>query len=297
MKFINYSIGTETGIGILKENQTILPLEALFEQLGLDSIKEINQVIAYWSEPLKTSIKDYIQQDNMGIALEAVNILAPIPYPKRHLMCLGKNYVEHAMETQGLPGSMDEVPKFPIYFNKAANPAIGHMATIEPHTNLTDKVDYEVELAIVIGKDGINISKDLAEEYIFGYTIINDISARNIQRKHMQWFKGKSLESFCPMGPVIVEKSAIPFPVTLDIQCAINGEIRQDSNTKHLIFDIPAIIEDLSSGMYLRKGDIIATGTPAGVGLGFDPFKFLKPGDRIDCTIEKIGTLTNFLGH
>ncbi len=185
---------------------------------------------------------------------------------------------------------------FQYIFSKVASPAIGQGDNIKAFPEYTDKADYEVELAVIIGKDGIDIRKEDAEDYIFGYTIVNDVSARNIQRKHGQWFKGKSLETYCPMGPVIVHKSALPFPIELEIKCSINGELRQNSNTKQLIFDIPSIIHDLSKGMYLRKGDIIITGTPAGVGLGFKPFKFLKPGDEIECSIEGIGTLKNTFG-
>lgn len=155
--------------------------------------------------------------------------------------------------------------------------------------------DYEVELAVIIGKDGKDIPFEEAEDYIFGYTIGNDITVRDIQKKHIQWFKGKSLDTCTSIGPYIVHKSAIPFPVDLDISSKVNGEIRQKSNTKDLIFDIPTIISDLSKGLTLRAGDIILTGTPAGVGAGFKPPKYLKPGDIVECYIEKIGSLTNII--
>ncbi len=233
----------------------------------------MNMLIETWNEDILEQLEKEVERcDHKAIDLDHVDILAPIPFPKRNLFCLGKNYLDHALETKGLAGGSDEIPKFPIYFSKIADPAIGNRATILNHLTITDKVDYEVELAIVIGKDGIDINKEDAEAYIFGYTVANDVSARNIQRKHGQWFKGKSLKSHCPMGPWIIYKSAISFPVELDIQCWVNDELRQNSNTKQFIFDIPTIISDLSKGMYLRKGDIILTGTPAGVGLGFKPF-------------------------
>lgn len=296
MKLVTYRYNNEVSVGLMIGEDKILSLRDYMEEKGFET-GNLNELIDHWSPALANEMDNLLKTSSKTLVLSEVDLLAPVPYPKRHVLCLGKNYIDHAKETQGLPGSMDELPKFPIYFNKAAEPAVGHETVIKAHDNLTDMVDYEVELALVIGKDGIDISKEEVEDYIFGYTILNDISARNLQRKHMQWFKGKSLETFCPMGPCIVTKDEIPFPVALNIHCSINGEMRQDSNTDQLIFDIPTIIEDLSKGMYLRKGDIIATGTPAGVGLGFKPYKFLKQGDRIDCSIEKIGRLTNYFGY
>jgi len=185
------------------------------------------------------------------------------------------------------------IPEFPIYFTKVASPAIGSEENIKFSNDVTTQVDYEVELAIVIGKEGFNIKPEKAEEYIFGYTIINDVSARDLQGKHTQWFKGKSLDTFCPMGPCIVHKNEIPLPMELNIKCSINGELRQNSNTKNLIFDIPYIISDLSKGLTLKPGDIISTGTPSAVGMGFQPPKVLKNGDVVECYIENIGELVN----
>ena len=295
MKFIYYLEKNEKKVGILKNQDSILDISEFYSSKGLEKPKNINELLDGWDEFILEGLKKFISENEATSNLADVKILAPIEYPKRNLLCLGKNYLDHAKETVGLNGSEDNIPKFPIYFSKIANPAIGDGDTILSHKEITEMIDYEVELGIIIGKDGINIKPEEAEDYIFGYTIVNDISARNIQRKHGQWFKGKCLETFCPMGPVIVHKSDIPFPVELDIKCSINNELRQNSNTKMLIFDIPTIISDLSKGMYLRKGDIIITGTPSGVGLGFKPFKFLKPGDKVVCEIEKIGTLTNIV--
>lgn len=199
------------------------------------------------------------------------------------------------MEVKSLPGGKAAIPDHPIYFTKVADPVIGHMDKVLIPKDYTEKIDYEVELAIIIGKDGKDISPEDVESHIFGYTIGNDISARDVQTKHVQWFKGKSLDTFTPMGPWIVHKSEIEFPVELDIRCKVNNEIRQNSNTKNLIFDIPYIISDLSKGLTLRAGDIILTGTPAGVGIGFSPHKYLKSGDVVECFIEKIGTLVNVI--
>ncbi len=201
--------------------------------------------------------------------------------------------MDHVNEIKMTKISGTGIPEFPIYFTKVASPAIGNGDNIKFSNEVTSEVDYEVELAIVIGKEGINIKPENAQEYIFGYTIVNDISARDLQGKHTQWFKGKSLDTFCPMGPYIVHKSEIKFPVELNIQSRINGELRQNSNTKKLIFDIPYIISDLSKGLTLRPGDIICTGTPSGVGMGFVPPKLLKNNDVIECYIENIGKLVN----
>jgi len=297
MKFIHYLHNGHKSIGVLNEASKIVPLKDVFMPLGRVVPETLNEYIDMYGDWDIAELKAQIQGIKSDFDLSDVKILAPIEYPKRNVFCLGKNYMDHAKETKGLPGGTDDIPQFPIYFAKVAQPAIGHGDVIREYAEYTNKVDYEVELAVIIGKDGIDISKEDAEAHIFGYTIVNDISARNIQRKHGQWFKGKSLETYCPMGPILVHKTEMPLPVELDIQCRINGELRQDSNTRQLIFDIPTIIHDLSKGMYLRKGDIIITGTPAGVGLGFTPFKFLKSGDRIDCWIEGIGTLSNTFGE
>jgi 2-keto-4-pentenoate hydratase/2-oxohepta-3-ene-1,7-dioic acid hydratase in catechol pathway len=229
----------------------------------------------------------------LAIPLENIKIMAPIPYPRRNIICLGKNYIKHAEEVARTIKGGGDFPSEPIYFSKFASPAIGTGDYIMAHENITSCLDYEVELAVVIGKNGRNIKRDEAEEYIFGYTIINDITARDLQKTHGQWFRGKSLDTFCPMGPCILHKSEVPFPVKLDISLSVNGELRQSSNTEEMTFDIAYIISQLSEGIELKAGDIIATGTPEGVGIGFDPPRYLKPGDVVSCTIEKIGTLTN----
>lgn len=295
MYFATYKYDKTEEIGIvLKEQKKVIPMKEIFEYIDMNCPKTMNEFIDITDDNLIKDIEKVLNNKEFkGIPKENVKFSASIPYPKRNLICLGKNYIDHAKETQGLPGGSDDIPKFPIYFSKIADPAIGDGDIILNHSEITDMVDYEVELAIIIGKDGIDIKIEEVEDYIFGYTIINDISARNLQRKHGQWFRGKSLETHCPMGPYIAHKIEIPFPIELDITCKVNGEIRQNSNTKNLIFDIPYIISDLSKGMKLKAGDVIITGTPAGVGLGFKPFKFLKPGDKVECYIEKIGTLTN----
>ncbi|WP_432405160.1 fumarylacetoacetate hydrolase family protein [Wukongibacter sp. M2B1] len=295
MYFATYEYDKVQEIGvILRKENKVISMKEIFEFIDGDCPGNMTQFIETSNDNRIKEIEKILRDNDLkGISKGDIKLCAPIPYPKRNIICLGKNYLDHAKETQGLPGGTEEIPKFPIYFSKMASPAIGDGDIILKHSEVTEMVDYEVELAIIIGKDGINVKEEEAEDYIFGYTIVNDISARNIQRKHGQWFRGKSLETYCPMGPYIAHKSMIPFPIELDIRCKVNDEVRQDSNTKQLIFDIPYIISDLSKGMKLKAGDVIITGTPAGVGLGFKPFKFLRPGDVVECYIEKIGTLTN----
>lgn len=294
MKFINYVKDATEGIGILKDDY-VVDLQYIFSNIGeKNPPKTMIEFIEYSDDSKLNAIEKFLSGDNLeSIPLDSVKISAPIPYPRRNVFCLGKNYVEHVKEIKITRIAGNDVPAAPIYFTKTACPAIGQGDSIKFSPKTTEQVDYEAELGVIIGKDGINIPEEDAEKYIFGYTIINDVSARDLQGKHTQWFKGKSLDTFCPMGPVIVHKSEIPFPVELNISCKVNGELRQNSNTKKLIFDIPYILSDLSKGLTLKAGDIIATGTPSGVGMGFNPVKVLRNGDVVECTIEKIGTLIN----
>lgn len=294
MKFVTYIKDGIENIGISKDEH-IVDLQYIFSNIGeKNPPKTMIEFIEYSDDCKLKVIEEFLKDDNLEtIPLDSVKISAAIPYPRRNVFCLGKNYVEHVKEVKITRITGTDVPQAPIYFTKAACPAIGQGDCISFSSKITQLVDYEAELAVVIGKDGSNIREEDAEEYIFGYTIINDVSARDLQGKHNQWFKGKSLDAFCPMGPVIVHKSEIPFPVELNISCRVNGELRQNSNTKKLIFNIPYIISDLSMGLTLKAGDIIATGTPSGVGMGFNPIKVLKDGDVVECTIERIGTLKN----
>ncbi|KAA0547647.1 fumarylacetoacetate hydrolase family protein [Bacillus sp. BGMRC 2118] len=223
--------------------------------------------------------------------LNEVTLEGPIPNPRKNIFCVGKNYADHAIEM----GSKEDIPEDIIVFTKAPTTVIGHKGTVLNHHQLTKQLDYEGELAVVIGKKGIRISEEEASSYIFGYTIINDITARDLQSKHKQFFIGKSLDTTCPIGPWIVHHSEIQDANNLQISTKVNGEVRQNSNTSNCIFSIEKIISILSQGMTLEPGDIIATGTPAGVGKGFKPPKFLEPGDVMEVTVEGIGTLVNTL--
>ena len=230
------------------------------------------------------------------IALDQVDLLAPIPRPIRNIFCVGKNYHEHAKEftSSGFDSSAAKgtIPESPIVFSKIPETVIGNGQPIKIDKNVSASIDYEVELAVIIGKNGKNIPVQNAQNHIWGYTIINDVTARDLQSLHSQWLIGKSQDTFCPMGPWVTTADEIDLNDT-SIKCWINGELRQNSNTNKLIFDIPKIIEAISNGITLNKGDVIATGTPAGVGIGFDPPKYLKPGDKTKLEIENIGILQN----
>lgn len=290
MYFASYVLGSQENVGVLNvENQEIIPIENIFPQSPPLSMQEF---IEKFSEAIWEDIQKGVVVKN-GIPLSQIKLSAPIPKPIRGIICLGKNYQEHVKEMASAVNQTAEVPDYPVYFSKMVDRALGDNDLIPNHIEVTKELDYEVELAVVIGKEGNNIPKEKAEEYIFGYTILNDITARNLQKQHSQWFKGKSLDGTCPMGPYLVHKCAIKFPPDLSIQSFVNGELRQNSKTSDLIYSIAHIISDLSRGITLKPGDVISTGTPSGVGMGFKPSKFLKPGDEIICYIEKIGRLTN----
>ena len=225
-------------------------------------------------------------------AAEAV-LCAPIPRPRQDIICLGMNYRDHLTEAANYDSAFAKERPVTVYFSKRVSQAVAPEGFIERHAGLTERLDYENELAVIIGKTARDVKAADAADYIFGYTIVNDVSAREVQTSHKQFYFGKSLDGFTPMGPCITTADEIAFPPALRISSRINGELRQDSTTDLLITSIADIIEELSSGMTLLPGTIIATGTPAGVGMGFDPPKFLKPGDVVECSIEGIGTLRN----
>lgn len=231
------------------------------------------------------------------LAAEEVRLLAPVPEPVRNLICIGKNYRDHAEEVQSMiatgSGATEAIPKRPIIFSKATTSVIGPLETVPAWLDPTQSADYEGELGVVIGRGGRGIGRSNAMEHVYGYTIINDVTSRRMQRGHHQWFLGKSIDGFCPMGPSIVTADEIPEPGRLRLQTYVNGELRQDASVSSLIFDIPTLIETLAATMTLIPGDIIATGTPSGVGVGFKPPRFLEKGDVVRISIDPIGALEN----
>jgi len=217
-------------------------------------------------------------------------IISPIPLPKKNCVMLGINYREHVDEGARARELEIKYPEWPVFFTKPSTSVIGHLGKVVNHKCAT-KLDWEVELAVVMGRKGRDIPKNKAYDYVFGYTVCLDMTARELQRQHGQWFKGKSLDTFCPLGPWIVHKSALPDPQQVRLICRVNGEVMQDGNTRDMIFDIPTIIESLSAGLTLEPGDIISTGTPSGVGFARVPPVFLKPGDKVEGEVEGIGRL------
>ncbi len=240
------------------------------------------------------------QVSGEGVPLSSVSLLAPVPRPERNIFCVGKNYHAHAREfTQsGFDSSAKDesetIPTAPIIFSKLPDCVIANEAPMLYPTGVSDKIDYEAELALVIGKGGRGIRKADAYSHVFGYMIVNDMTARDLQAHHKQWLIGKSLDTFCPMGPYLVTADAVDVE-NLNVRCWVNDELRQDANTSDLIFDIPTLIEALSAGITLYPGDIIATGTPAGVGIGFKPPRYLSRGDRVTVEIDGLGRLSNIL--
>lgn len=225
---------------------------------------------------------------------DAVRILSPIPRPAQDVLCLGLNYTEHAAEAAGysreaFSGGKDA----PVFFSKRVTYSQGSGEIIPAHADITSRLDYECELAVILRKDALHVSPEEAGDYVFGYTILNDVSARDLQTTHKQWYFGKSLDGFTPMGPCIVTADEIAFPPVLGISLTVNGELRQDSSTAMLIHGIPEIISTLTEGMTLKAGTIIATGTPKGVAMGMREPQFLKAGDVVVCAIEGIGELSN----
>ncbi len=228
--------------------------------------------------------------------LESVRIHAPIPRPPNNVMCVGRNYVEHAKEfsSSGFDASEKQViPDVPIIFTKSTTSIIGPGDVIIAANDPTDSVDYEGELAVVIGPGGFRIRRDRAYDHVFGYTVLNDVTARTLQKRHVQFFIGKSVDTFCPMGPSLVTRDEIEDIKTAVLRTHVNGELRQEAALADLIFDIPHLIETRSEAITLQPGDIIATGTPYGTGMSIDPPRFLTSGDVVEVSVDGIGTLRN----
>ncbi len=229
------------------------------------------------------------------VALADVTLLAPLPVPRRNLFCVGRNYHAHASELRGsvFKDNAAIVDSWPIVFTKVPDCVVGPAAAVVLPLSVSTQIDYEAELAVVIGKGGRNIARNNAMAHVFGYTIVNDVTARSLQHKHRQWVLGKGIDSFCPMGPAILTADEVPDPTKLRLTTHVNGEKRQDVLVAALIFDIPTLIECISTYITLEPGDVIATGTPVGVGIGFKPPVFLKKGDVVRVEVAGIGVLEN----
>ena len=282
MKLVTYRHSGAEHVGALTpDGSGILPLP----------VPDMNTLIETMDLPALRSAVAAAERGS-ALALSEAELLAPIPRPRQDVVCLGMNYRAHEEESAryNADAFTKETPAA-VYFSKRVSEAGRPDGIIPRHAGLTDRLDYEAELAVVLGRAARDVKAADAAEYIFGYTVLNDVSARDLQTGHKQWYFGKSLDGFTPMGPVLVTADEIAWPPALEITCRVNGELRQRSNTSLLNTPIGQILEELTAGMTLLPGTIIATGTPAGVGMGFDPPRFLQSGDTVECAIEGIGVL------
>ncbi|HEX7063975.1 MAG TPA: fumarylacetoacetate hydrolase family protein [Bacillales bacterium] len=296
MKFVTFIHEDQLKAGVVIQGERIVDIQQAERQKmgdvaisgnlldwiqGGDSLLERIREIAEWAD--KKPGAGFIHE------FKELQLAAPIPHPRKNIFCIGKNYADHAKEL----GSAADIPKHPMVFSKPPTTVTGPEMPVLLHNKVTDSLDYEGELAVVMGKKGKGISKEEAYDHVFGYTIINDVTARDLQQRHQQFLLGKSLDSACPMGPYLVHKKEVADPHSLSIKTKVNGEIRQSANTEQMIFDIPTLISTISAGTTLEPGDIIATGTPAGVGKGMKPPQYLRAGDVMEITVEGLGTLKN----
>ncbi|TNC29118.1 fumarylacetoacetate hydrolase family protein [Amycolatopsis alkalitolerans] len=291
MKLVTFSAGAGTLVGAAEpEAGLVRDVSAL-----LPPDTGLLAVIERWAEFGPVLAGQAAGQP--AVPLDSVRLHAPIPVPRRDIYCVGKNYREHAAEFgrsgYDSPSRSEELPDKPIIFSKATTAVTGPYDDIDPHHGVTNELDYEGELAVIIGRGGRGISRESAYEHVWGYTMLNDVTARDLQRDHKQWLLGKSLDTHCPMGPYAVTADEVPDIAGLELETTVNGENRQLALVKDLIFDIPDLIATLSAGMTLLPGDIIATGTPAGVGIGFTPPKFLVSGDVVEVAVTGLGVLRN----
>ena len=291
MRFITFKYDNKKQIGILSKNeQGVYPLKTL--SVNYDDMNDLIENIT--NDEMRKLQTEIEKETTEFISINNISKMAPIPDPKQDIICLGINYMAHAVESarykkEAFGGDRP----YAVYFSKRVTTATGDGDYIPSYPELVDSLDYEVELAVIIGKDAKNVAKEDAFDYVFGYTIMNDVSARNLQTRHKQWYFGKSLDGFTPLGPCIVTKDEFSTPPVLKISSKVNSELRQNSTTDLMITSIEDAIHELSQGMTLKAGTIIAMGTPAGVGMGFEPPRFLKAGDVVECEIQGIGRLKN----
>ena len=283
MKLVTYLHSGAQGVGALTEGG-VAPLP----------YPDMNTLIETASASQLLSAVQAAESSGALVPLSAVELCAPIPCPRQDVICLGINYMDHAEESARFKKEdFNGERPYAVYFSKRVNQAVNPGDGTPSHSDIVKDLDYEAEMAVIIGKEASHVPENQVKDYIFGYTIINDVSARTIQNRHKQWYFGKSLDGFLPMGPCIATVDELEFPPKVQVQSRVNGELRQNENTSRLLFGVAYIVSELSQGMTLKPGTIIATGTPAGVGMGFNPPKFLKPGDVVECSVEGIGSITN----
>ena len=293
MKFVTYKAGGEERLGILDDARGVLDVvKAGRAVVGRDLPGNMLSFIAAGDAALADARK-LLDAGEGWMPLASVKLMAPIPHYKKNVFCVGRNYklhIEEGARARGVPVSFPPVPEF---FSKPPTTVVGHGDDIQWDSRCTQQLDYEIELGIVIGRKTSNLSEANALSAVFGYTIVNDVSAREVQKAHGQWFKGKCFDTFAPVGPCIVTADEFGDPSGHQLVLKVNGAVRQDSNTSDMLFNCRQIIASLSIGLTLEPGDTIATGTPSGVALGMEPPAWLKDGDTVELTITGIGTLTN----
>lgn len=282
MHFVTFQKGSTIAPGVLQDQQ-VIDLSAIAPDLltliemGDDGLQRARAAIG----------------NSPSYPLSDVTLRTPIPRPRKNIMCVGMNYVQHAYESARARGKPETLPPHAVFFTKSTTSLNDPEGIVPYDASISEQIDWEVELGVVIGRKGKNIPAEEALNYVWGYTVVDDISARDLQDQHQQFFKGKSLDGTCPIGPAIVTADEIGDPHTLRLTLRVNGETMQDSNTSDLVFNIPTLLAVLSRGMTLEPGDILATGTPSGVGMGRTPQVWLQPGDVVEAEIEKIGVLRN----
>jgi len=299
MRLVTYQLlnTSELKTGILISKDQVLDIVA--ETGARGSVPHVATMldIIRGGEPTMALLREIVAAPKTDpILLNKALLKAPIPRPNKNIFCVGWNYLDHFQEGGNMLKDDRELPQYPVFFSKTPTSVNGPYDVIPFDSTLSTQLDWEVELGVIIGTDGKNIAEANAMQHIFGYTIVNDVTWRDVQRRHGgQWMKGKSLDGTCPMGPCIVTVDEID-PTNLNIECSVSGVVKQQSNTRHLYFNIPRLIHDLSEGMTLEAGDIISTGTPEGVGFARTPPEWMKPGDLMETTIEGIGTMRNPIG-
>ena len=288
--------GATPRVGIVREGYQVVDLTQAGSKPPFDPT-DMMSLVAAGAKGLAW-LRKIAAKEKKSLPFGKVKLLAPIPRPRKNVFCVGWNYVEHFEESRVSRLHTVEFPAHPTFFSKVPTTVVGPYDPVPAHADVTAQLDWEVELGVVIGKRGINIREADALKHVFGYTVVNDISAREIQRRHGgQLFKGKGLDGTCPMGPWIVTADEVPDPHALRLTSRVNGETKQDSNTRHMYFKIPRLIAELSAGMTLEPGDILSTGTPAGVGHARTPPEFMKAGDMLETEVYGVGLLRNRIGH
>lgn len=290
MRFCTYQASGEPRLGVVA-GDAVVDLSRLARRRRLphvphDMLGLISDVPTLELRVLSREAETWVAGGREALPLKRARLLAPIPRPRKNIMCMGRNYAEHAKESGNAP------PEVPVFFTKSPTAVIGQDGLVTRHA-VTKQLDYEVELVAVIGRRARNVPPERALDHVFGYTVMNDVTARDLQRRHQQWFKGKSLDTFAPLGPWIVHRSTIPDPQRLRLSMRVNGEVRQDSTTANMVFTVAQLLSALSMGMTLEPGDLLATGTPEGVAMGMSPPRWLQPGDVMEAEVEGIGVLRN----